>query len=214
MDRDRRTSHAVRRVSAGRPAYARLMFASWAEALAERLLAQALPDRWAHSRGVGLKARELRLLAGEHADVLEAAAFLHDIGYAPEVRDTGFHPLDGARYLRNATDAPALVCTLVANHTCAVVEAEGRGLVGWLTAEFPVGESPEPELVAAITHCDLSVGPRGTATDAESRIAEILERYGPEGVVYRSIERARPLLLEQDRWVRRRLVEVLGGAWS
>jgi len=129
--------------------------------LVERLLAQALPDRWAHSRGVGLKARELRLLAGEHADVLEAAAFLHDIGYAPEVRDTGFHPLDGARYLREETDAPALVCTLVANHTCAVVEAEGRGLAGWLTAEFPVGESPEPELVAAITHCDPCQADRG-----------------------------------------------------
>ena len=189
------------------------MYASWAEALAERLLAEALPDRWAHSRGVGLKARELRQLAGEHADVLEAGAFLHDIGYAPSVRVTGFHPLDGARYLRDETDVPTLVCTLVANHTCAVVEAQGRGLDGPLTAEFPVGEAPEPELVAAITYCDLSVGPRGTATDAESRIAEILERYGPGDVVYQSIERARPLLLEQDRSVRGRLT-VLPGTTS
>ncbi len=32
-------------------------------------------------------------------EALVAAAWLHDIGYAPEVTDTGFHPLDGARYL-------------------------------------------------------------------------------------------------------------------
>ena len=33
-------------------------------------------------------------------DDLVAAAWLHDIGYAPELVETGFHPLDGARYLR------------------------------------------------------------------------------------------------------------------
>ena len=32
-------------------------------------------------------------------DVLVAAPWLHDIGYAVEVTDTGFHPLDGACYL-------------------------------------------------------------------------------------------------------------------
>jgi hypothetical protein len=32
-------------------------------------------------------------------EVLVAAAWVHDIGYAPELLATGFHPLDGARYL-------------------------------------------------------------------------------------------------------------------
>ena len=32
-------------------------------------------------------------------DVLVSAARLHDIGYAPDVMATGFHPLDGVRYL-------------------------------------------------------------------------------------------------------------------
>lgn len=181
------------------------MDASWAEELAERLLAEALPNRWAHSRGVGRKAHELRTLAGEHADVLEAAAYLHDIGYAPTVRDTGFHPLDGARYLRDHTDAPALLCMLVANHTGALVEAEGRGLDDVLRAEFPIGDEPEPELIAAITHCDLSVGPTGSATSADARIAEILSRYAPGDVVHESIRRARAQLLAEDDAVRRRL---------
>jgi HD domain len=181
------------------------MDAAQAEQLAEHLLAESLPDRWAHSRGVGLKARELRALAGEHADILEAAAFLHDIGYAPAVRETGFHPLDGARYLRDQTDASPLLCTLVANHTCADVEAEARGLDAPLLAEFPIGDEPEPLLVAAITHCDLSVGPRAEVTTAEARIAEILSRYQPGDVVHRAIQRAQPRLLEQDNRIRRQL---------
>jgi hypothetical protein len=146
-------------------------------------------------------------LAGEDADVLEAAAFVHDIGYAPLVRDTGFHPLDGARYLRDRTDAPPLICTLVANHTCAIIEAEGRGLAAELAAEFPVGDEPQPELVAAITYCDLSVAPTGVSTDATARIAEILARYPRGDVVHESIERATSTLLDQDRCVRRWLVE-------
>jgi hypothetical protein len=173
------------------------MYASWAESLAEQLLAEALPDRWAHSRGVGLKARELRELAGEHADVLEAAAFLHDIGYAPGVKATGFHPLDGARHLRDSTDAPRLLCMLVANHTCALIEAAERGLDGVLAGEFPIGGEPGEMLVAAVTHCDLSVGPTGLAMTAEARVQEILSRYRPEDPVYRAVERARPVLLEQ-----------------
>jgi hypothetical protein len=38
---------------------------------------------------------------------LEAAGWLHDIGYAPGLAATGLYPLDGARYLRDAlhTDA-------------------------------------------------------------------------------------------------------------
>ena len=36
---------------------------------------------------------------------MTAAAWLHDIGYAPAVDDTGFHPLDGARYLRDVEQA-------------------------------------------------------------------------------------------------------------
>jgi HD superfamily phosphodiesterase len=38
-------------------------------------------------------------------DLLEAAAWLHDIGYSPEIAVSGFHPLDGARYLRDVANA-------------------------------------------------------------------------------------------------------------
>src|SRR5271170_2195439 len=75
---------------------------SWAEPLAWALLQQPLPRRWAHGQGVAARARSLAPILGTDADLLEAAAWLHDIGYAPCLAATGLHALDGARYLRDA----------------------------------------------------------------------------------------------------------------
>jgi hypothetical protein len=41
-------------------------------------------------------------LGPDDREILVAAAWLHDIGYAPGLAETGFHPLDGARWLRTA----------------------------------------------------------------------------------------------------------------
>ena len=54
------------------------------------------------------------------------AAWLHDVGYAPEVADTGFHPLDGARYLAGL-ETDERVVNLVGRHSYAILEAEFRG---------------------------------------------------------------------------------------
>src|SRR4051812_49696405 len=74
--------------------------ATWAAQEAERRLSP-LGSRWAHTQGVTARAR---VLAGTvpvaDRQVLIAAAYVHDIGYAFELRDSGFHPLDGARWLR------------------------------------------------------------------------------------------------------------------
>ncbi len=83
--------------------------------------------------------------AGEVAPVLDvallvSAAWLHDIGYAPEVVDTAFHPLDGVRFLRDR-GFPHRLASLVAHHSCAVVEAELRGLAVELERAFPREES-------------------------------------------------------------------------
>lgn len=53
---------------------------------------------------VASRADEIGYVVSEDTDVLVAAAWLRDIGYAPEVVDTGFHPLDGARWLRRDTE--------------------------------------------------------------------------------------------------------------
>ena len=70
--------------------------AAWAQDLARTLLADSLPRRWAHVQGVAARARSLAPSLGADADLLEAAAWLHDIGYLPELAETGLHSLDGA----------------------------------------------------------------------------------------------------------------------
>ncbi|MGH7931157.1 MAG: HD domain-containing protein, partial [Candidatus Binatia bacterium] len=108
---------------------------AWAAELAEEKLAKALSRRWAHVRGTGRRAHVVApLFSGDDAELLISAAFLHDIGYAPDLVSTGFHALDGARYLRDV-GSPARLVDLVAHHSCAALEAELRGLSDEL-AEF------------------------------------------------------------------------------
>ncbi len=175
--------------------------ASWAQQLARELLQEPLPRRWAHVRGGGTRARGLAPVLGADADLLEAAAWLHDIGYAPGLAATGLHQLDGARYLRDARHADAMLCRLVAHHSCAIIEAGERGLAGVLSSEF----EPAPyALSSVLTYCDMTTSPDGGLVPAERRLAEIHDRYGPGHLVSRSIRRATPMILRaveqvQDR---------------
>jgi putative nucleotidyltransferase with HDIG domain len=109
--------------------------ARWARDLARSLLAGALPRRWAHVQGVAAKAERAAASLTLSGEALVAAAWLHDVGYAPDAIDTGFHPLDGARYLAGL-GAPERVVNLVARHSYAMLEAELRG-VGHRLAVFP-----------------------------------------------------------------------------
>ena len=161
--------------------------AHWAAELARKLLEVPLPRRWAHVQGVAAQARSLAPILGDDADLLEAAAWLHDIGYSPELSDTGFHPLDGARYLRDVEHADSRLCRLVANHSCAILEADERGLADVLSSEFP---SPDPKLNDALAYCDMTTTPTGDVVSVHDRLSEIVERYGPHDVVSRFIRRA------------------------
>lgn len=165
--------------------------AEWAEATARRLLAKALPRRWAHTQGVAATARGLAPVLGPDADLVAAAAWLHDIGYAPDVAATDFHPLDGARHLRDTEGADAMLCRLVAHHSCAINEAIERGLAGELAAEF---RPARRDLADALTYCDLTTSPDGHRLPIARRLAEIHSRYGPDHLVSRSIARSEPAL--------------------
>src|ERR1700759_4556006 len=94
--------------------------ASWARQLARPLLQEPLPRRWAHVQGGASRARSLAPVLGADADLLEAAAWVHDIGYAPGLATTGLHQLDGARYLRDAQYADAMLGRLAGHHPCAM----------------------------------------------------------------------------------------------
>jgi HD domain len=166
--------------------------ADWAEELARKHLEIPLSRRWDHVQGVAARARSLIPILGEHADLLEAAAWLHDIGYAPELVETGFHPLDGARYLRDVHGADRVLCSLIAHHSCAVIEAEERGLAGELRREFPFASML---LNDALAYCDLTTDPSGNLVTVHDRLSEIRERYGPDSPVTRFTRKAEPSLL-------------------
>lgn len=174
----------------------------WARELAGRLLAVPLPRRWSHTQGVAARAGSVASVVGEDGDLLVCAAWLHDIGYAPDLAVTGFHPLDGARYLRDVAGVGGRLCALVANHTCASVEARHRGLSGELAAEFP---EPAGLLLDVLTYCDVTTGPDGDPVDVAARLDEIIERYGDGHLVTASIREARPYIEASARTVAARL---------
>lgn len=165
--------------------------------LARALLAEELPARWAHTQTVAAQAETLAPVLGEHAELMMCAAWLHDIGYAGSLAKVGFHPLDGARYLRDSNTGDRLLWLLVANHSCAEIEADARGLAEPLRAEFPVSDEFDRWLVAAVTYCDMTAGPVGQPLSVDDRVAEILSRYPADHVVHQAIARAAPKLRNQ-----------------
>lgn len=163
---------------------------AWAEDHARRLLSP-LGRRWWHAEGVAERARELASrLVLEDGDVLVAVAYLHDIGYAPEVALTRFHPLDGARHLRAL--GHCRLAGLVAHHTGARHEARFRGLQEELT-EF----KDEASLVTvALAYCDLTTGPSGERTTPEERLIDVAARYGEDSPVTRGLRTGWPELMD------------------
>jgi hypothetical protein len=175
---------------------------SWAEQQAAALLV-GLGDRWTHVQTVAAQAHQVSVvLAPEDRPYLVAAAWLHDIGYAPPLNRLGFHPVDGARYVRQKGQE-RLAC-LVAYHSGARFEAEERGLVDAL-AEFEPEDGP---LLDALTYADMTTGPAGQRVDLEERIAEILKRYPPDDAVHRAVSRSHPVLREAVDRTRARLAVV------
>jgi hypothetical protein len=171
----------------------------WAKAQAERLMAP-LGDRWLHVQAVARQAgRVAAVLSPEDGELLVAAAFLHDIGYAPALNRLGFHPVDGAQFLR--VHGQERLASLVAHHSGARFEAEERGLVDELAA-FQVEDGP---VMDALIYADMTTGPAGQSMTLDERIGEIQRRYAPDDPVHRAIVRARPLLQAAVERARRRV---------
>ena len=82
-----------------------------------RYILAADSERLRHSEAVAVRAQLLTAAVDDdQAPFLVAAAWLHDVGYATGLKQTGFHPVDGARHLR-ATGWPPALCDLVAHHS-------------------------------------------------------------------------------------------------
>ncbi|MCD2197680.1 HDIG domain-containing protein [Actinomycetospora endophytica] len=158
--------------------------------LSEALLADPLPDRWRHVQAVAAQADRLVSVADVDGDDLRIAAVLHDIGYSPAIAHAQFHPLDGARFL-DAEGYPERVVALVARHSCAIVEADLRGITG--VEEFHDEQSPTRD---ALWYCDAVIGPQGQLLSPDDRWTEIRRRYGAHSLVGRFLDEAEPQLRE------------------
>ncbi|MGY1914231.1 HD domain-containing protein [Blastococcus sp. SYSU DS0973] len=149
-----------------------------ARGLASQLLAD-LDGRWRHTCGVARRAADAAA-AVPRADrpLLVAAAWLHDIGYAPTLHASGFHPLDGAWHLQ-ALGWPEPVAALVAHHSAARFVAAVHGLDDPMRAfsALHYGHGPVAD---ALTYADQTTGPDGQIVTVEERLAEMLRRHGPD----------------------------------
>ncbi|WP_310962420.1 HD domain-containing protein [Nocardioides terrisoli] len=161
-----------------------------ADQLARHYL-DGLLGRLAHVRATGETARNVaQRVCPDDELVLACAGLMHDIGYSPALSATGFHPLDGARWLRTLGEE-RLSC-LVAHHSGARWEAGVRGLSSELD-EFPLEDSIAADV---LTFADLTTGPRGDQVDIDQRIADIRRRYPREHPVTVALARSEPHLRE------------------
>ncbi len=174
----------------------------WAEEQASTLLSP-LGNRWLHVQGVAEKARDVSKAFNEcDGTYLIAAAYLHDIGYAPSLKKTGFHPLDGACYLQSC--GQGRLAFLVAHHSEAQFEAHLRGLLSELDT-FPRQCSPVSD---ALTYCDITTSPIGQAITLQERIADIFSRYGETDLVSQAIHQAVPSLTLAVERIQRKLAQI------
>lgn len=173
----------------------------WASEQAAILLSP-LGNRWLHVQGVARQALSVREMFNENDQAyLIAAAYLHDIGYAPSIKKTGFHPLDGAYYLQSKDQSR--LASLVAYHSEAQFEAELRGLLTKLE-KFPRERSA---IADTLTYCDLTTNPIGQRVTFKERIADILKRYGETDIVTQALKQAMPLWEADIKQTERNLKE-------
>lgn len=133
-------------------------------------------ERLRHSAAVAARSESLADAVPEsRRPLLVAAAWLHDVGYAEALKDTGFHPVDGARFLRSLRWQPG-VCDLVAHHSGSRFVAPLRGLADQL-AEFDWAQDPVSD---ALTVADQTIGPNGKPLSLDERMQEMLARHGPD----------------------------------
>ena len=115
-----------------------------------------------------------------------AAAWLHDIGYAPQLQRTGFHPLDGALFLMNG-DWPERVIRLVAHHSLASLEAPFYG-VGHHLGVIEAVTGPDADI---LVYADLDGGSGEPAPTSEERLARMRIADEEVGLVPVDVREAR-----------------------
>jgi hypothetical protein len=154
-------------------------------------------------RGVVRQAQRVAsILPAEEREFLVAAAYLHDLGYAPPLVETELHALNGARHLRAL--GHERLAGLVAYHSGAAGEAELRGL----TAELAAFDDEASATSMALPYCDMTTSPVGEVVTFAERLADVERRYRTGHPVARSVRQARAEVERCIDFVEGRLREV------
>lgn len=150
---------------------------------AEAFVRAAFADQPERLRHILVVADRVRQSAGEisarrpadavDADLAYCAALVHDIGYLPMVRDTGFHPLDGYRFL--CAHGAAELARRIVGHSSSPEEARLRGL--------PLPDAAEDLAAKLITYWDMRVKQGGEVVSYTERLEDIFRRHGRESIV-------------------------------
>jgi HD domain-containing protein len=160
----------------------------WAYEQSSSLL-PPLRNRWLHVQGVAERSRHVGRIFDEDGQAyLIASAYLHDIGYAPSLQQTGFHPIDGARYLQSHHQNR--LASLTAYHSGAQFEASLRGL----SAQLELFTCEVSLIADALTYCDLTTSSTGEHISFQERLDDIFRRYDESHIVSQAIRQAVPYL--------------------
>jgi putative nucleotidyltransferase with HDIG domain len=172
-----------------------------ARACAVRLLAGG-QGRLDHAKAAVRRAEEIASVVGpQDRELLLCATWLHDVGYAAQLRQTGFHPLDGALYLA-AAGWPERLCSLVAHHCEARVTAAALGL----TTELNRFRREEGAVTDALVHADMAAGPSGERMSLRERLDDIERRHLEDPLTLRRARVARrPALVQAVQRTEQRL---------
>ncbi|KUF10816.1 HD domain-containing protein [Pseudoponticoccus marisrubri] len=146
-------------------------------------------DRLAHIRRVMQTARALEARRCFGGRLVLAAAY-HDIGYAPSLVVTGFHPVDGALVARR-DGLDTEIVDAVLHHSGARALAQ-RSRPDLVAHYGPVCRMMDTALSRALTFCDLRSGPRGERLSQSERLAEIAVRHAGNAALLAAMEEARP----------------------
>ncbi|MFD1721369.1 HD domain-containing protein [Amnibacterium endophyticum] len=172
-----------------------------------RLLSRELlredPQRMAHSAGVAhVVGRTATALALPERDLLVAAAWLHDVGYASPAVRRRVHGVDDA-VRAEAAGMPPLVVELVAHHSCAVLEARRAGVHDVLRRFAP----PPAPLMDVLDHADAVVSKQGLPRTSTIRLWEAVHRHQDDRIRYEALLVALPARERAVRRVEARLAE-------
>lgn len=125
------------------------------------------------------------------------AALVHDIGYLEPLHRTGFHPVDGADYLRS--NGCGRLADLIVGHSSSPEEAVLRNIADVAPSDDPIAQ--------LLSYWDMQVGPGGEVMAYEERLADILRRHGEHSIVGKAnltaAPRIRALIAQVDRWLQR-----------